>query len=673
MNNKRDGAATRRAVLEPQKPDADPVVPDVKEARTEVVNQRWQTLVTPWYQFRGSDQATKLLRFIPQTLFRYVCYSLGLSLLVMLGGALLREQFPWFDNLLNNVFGKDKRPLGYLIICLQFMSLYGQFYLCRLMYNKWTRHVYKRDLTNHTGVRFFWDEPAKAALEQNITDPQTRAAVWSQKRGTFFTKGEGWKPLPVATETEALTRGFNTVGMSAAAFVWKELTVGMLYPLTALKRIFLNRWGFQVGAREAHRHEMYLGVQNSAFGTFVSPESGHIVIRNLELPFAQTSTMHFEKFEIHLNHDTKEVNGVTLEYFPLGSKTTVIDRYGFADGANTPVLPPADESQMTAMEKQALAAMIAQEQLHQCALLCLTVAALYSHSAIHWWANGVALINQNIWPAAQASVNITQWMNSQSVFFAWFFFGNTQDVFGTFLARNAANGLPLHQDKPAFYTMAVSSNLHRMAAIVRRKLLVLLEQQKLVRDPLEILPQECDPEVKVLPEPLATITTKEIDCLVAATVMHAADHYYMAKHFPLFGHGNCLSLQTDISGLIQSLVKPVRFPVIKLRVSQHLTSADLRSIETAESHAAAQAYHAKWIALTTCQQQMWIAPNAETRQQLREQIEQLSGELRELDQADIQQILQDGRTDPVSYIIYRECREVEADFADNALCVGCAV
>ncbi|HEX4945165.1 MAG TPA: hypothetical protein VFZ34_00705, partial [Blastocatellia bacterium] len=508
---------------------------------------------------------------------------------------------------------------------------------------------------------------------QQIPDPATRAAVWKQKQGVFFTKGEGWKPLPLGGEIDALLRGYNTVGMRLAAFVWKELTVGMLYPATALKRILLNRWGFQVGTRTVNRHEMYLGVQNTAFGTFVSPDSGNIVIRNLELPYAQNAMMHFEKFEIHLNHDTQELLGVTLEYLPPSRQTTIIDRYGFADGANTPVLPPVDESRLSAAAKQARAELMAQEQLHQCGLLCITVLALYSHSAIHWWANGVALINQKIWPAAEESVNITQWMNTQAVFFSWLFIGTSQDVTATILARNSANGLPLHQDKPAFYTMAVRSNLHRMAAIVRRKLLVLLEQQSFLRDSLEILPQERDTEVQAVPEPLETITAKEIDCLVAATVMHAADHYYGAQYFPLFGHGHCVSLQTDVSGLIQSLVKPVRFPFIKLRVSQHLSSTDRRSMETEASRAATRAYHAKWIELTTCQQQMWTAPDAEARQQLREQIEQLSAELHALDQADIQQILQDGRTDPISYIIYRECREVDADFADNVLSVGCAV
>jgi hypothetical protein len=176
-----------------------------------------------------------------------------------------------------------------------------------------------------------------------------------------------------------------------------------------------------------------------------------------------------------------------------------------------------------------------------------------------------------------------------------------------------------------------------------------------------------------LQEPLETISAKDIDCLVAATVMHSADHYYAAKYLPLFGHGNCISLQTDLSGLLQSLIRPIRFPFIKLRVLQHVTSAARRSMQTPESRTATKAYHEKWIELTTCQQQMWTAPDAETRQQLRAQIEKLSGELHELDLADIQQILKDGHRDPISYIIYRECREVDPDFADNALCVGCAV
>lgn len=669
MSNERYGTAARQAALEQQE-----VKPDVaiQESSDAVINQRWQQRYSPWYQIQNADQATQLLRFIPQMLLRYTCYFLGLSFLLLLGGALLREQFPWFDNLLDTILGK-RTPLGYLALCFNVLVLYGQGYLVCLMYKKWKNHVRKRDLTNHSGVRFFWDDASKKALERQIPDPETRAEVWRQKQGVFFTKGEGWKPLPIGGEIDALISGYSTVGMSLPAFVWKELTVGMLYPATALKRILLNRWGFQVGTRTVNRHEMYLGVQNTAFGTFVAPDSGNIVIRNLELPYAQNATMHFEKFEIHLNHDTQELLGVTLEYYPPSRQTTIIDRYGFADGENTPVLPPVDEARMTAAAKQARAELIEQEQLHQCGLLCLTVLALYSHSAIHWWANGVALINQKIWPAAEESVNITQWMNTQAVFFSWLFFGTSQDVIATILARNSANGLPLHQDKPAFYTMAVRSNMHRMAAIVRRKLLVLLEQQSFIRDALEILPQERDTEVQAMPVPLETITAKEVDCLVAATVMHAADHYYGAKYFPLFGHGNCASLQTDVSGLLQSLVKPVRFPFIKLRVSQHLPATDLRAMETMESRTATKAYHAKWIELTTCQQKIWTAPDAEARQQLREQIEQLSTELHELDQADIRQILQDGRTDPISYIIYRECREVDADFAANALCVGCAV
>ncbi|HEX4949933.1 MAG TPA: hypothetical protein VFZ34_24920, partial [Blastocatellia bacterium] len=248
MDNTRYGAATKQVALEQDAPSA-----DVREA---VINQHWQQRHTPWYVLQDTDQATQLLRFIPQMLLRYTCYFLGLSLLLMLGGALLREQFSWFDNLLNTILGKQT-PLGYLTICFQGLVLYGQIYLGCLMYKKWKQHVRKRDLTNHSGVRFFWDEASKKALEQQIPDPATRAAVWKQKQGVFFTKGEGWKPLPLGGEIDALMRGYNTVGMSLAAFVWKELTVGMLYPATALKRILLNRWGFQVGTRTVNRHEMY--------------------------------------------------------------------------------------------------------------------------------------------------------------------------------------------------------------------------------------------------------------------------------------------------------------------------------------------------------------------------------------------------------------------------------
>jgi hypothetical protein len=55
------------------------------------------------------------------------------------------------------------------------------------------------------------------------------------------------------------------------------------------------------------------------------------------------------------------------------------------------------------------------------------------------------------------------------------------------------------------------------------------------------------------------VATHNLDVILASTVMHAADHYYLSTHFPLFGHGYCDALLSDVSGLTQHLSQPIDF------------------------------------------------------------------------------------------------------------------
>jgi hypothetical protein len=69
------------------------------------------------------------------------------------------------------------------------------------------------------------------------------------------------------------------------------------------------------------------------------------------------------------------------------------------------------------------------------------------------------------------------------------------------------------------------------------------------------------------------VATHNLDVILASTVTHAADHYYLSTCFPLFGHGYCDALRCDVSGLIQHLVQPINFNlwtrfVYRLRLAQ---------------------------------------------------------------------------------------------------------
>lgn len=145
----------------------------------------------------------------------------------------------------------------------------------------------------------------------------------------------------------------------------------------------------------------------------------------------------------------------------------------------------------------------AQEQAHvlvvddiaEMHIVMMQLLAWKAHVSVHWLANGVADLSNN-WPLAEASSDLTQGFNSAAVFSAGVTLNRGSSDISKMLTYNVlTEGFPIHADIAKF---GQHSLLHKMASGARKSL----------RD---ILPQ---------------LSCMEIESLLAATLMHSADHYY---------------------------------------------------------------------------------------------------------------------------------------------------
>ena len=158
-----------------------------------------------------------------------------------------------------------------------------------------------------------------------------------------------------------------------------------------------------------------------------------------------------------------------------------------------------------------------------------------SHVAVHYFANGVAE-TENIWPLASQSLPIIQSLNCRGLFSAEPLVEVPTEIHGEIIALNlVGEGLPFHHHLERL--IGETSYTHTMAKNVRHRLM------KMGLPPVHV------------------------ESIVAATVLHSADHHYLDR----FLAKDCRSslLKKDFMVLRNTIIRPIKFQSTRMLCKQY--------------------------------------------------------------------------------------------------------
>lgn len=278
--------------------------------------------------------------------------------------------------------------------------------------------------------------------------------------------GHVWKGV---LRHDASMRGMQTDGMSFGSFLWAWAVIGRQYTATIARNVVahaLNKYH----APAITPSSLYGLVMNTSLATGLD-DAGDVVFFDLKMPRCRRWGLLSEP-----HGDGADEHYVTLESFRvhLDHEAETVSHVS-ADGV---VID--DPAEMAAA-------------LH-------LVTATHVHPHIHWWANGVKDA-ERVWPAAAVSATMTQYLNYLSVRGSVDIMGLPADQISSAIAHSLTNsGLPVHSRQTKPYTSR--STFHRLIAASRTALVAHLGYDQMLL----------------------------IESILAATVMHSADHYYLAVY-----------------------------------------------------------------------------------------------------------------------------------------------
>jgi hypothetical protein len=347
-----------------------------------------------------------------------------------------------------------------------------------------------------------------------------------------------WRAHPPLPFSASHGRAFSHTGASLRAFLWFEATIVYEYFIVNAVRNVLLFCGRPLYPVQASRRELYLGVMNTSLACFIVSDAedahcGNMVMHAVHLPHGTRGLIVIDRLVAVLNHATQELEMVTLE-FNGAERGAVI--YSETWGAR-------EASKNTAQEFDL------DVQLHQAGLIVTSAVAFSAHTHVHWWANGTAHVDGKLWAPQRESTELTNCFNVQAIYSSHKFIDVPMDIAGQILIANNSQGLPMHGHagrEDVLVAMRTQSKVHQMQVACRSRVAAHLTKV-------------C--EASELPGQL-----NALNALLAATVLHAADHYYSAKHFPLYGSGSIVAIKHDISGVLRHIYTPVHYVTRRLRV-----------------------------------------------------------------------------------------------------------
>jgi hypothetical protein len=204
-----------------------------------------------------------------------------------------------------------------------------------------------------------------------------------------------------------------------------------------------------------------------------------------------------------------------------------------------------------AVQEEKDQAPITTQDADEIAAICVQLATIGTHIHVHWWANGVADLLPD-WPLAQESSDITQWMNHQATESAPPLIGITQATLLDIFNQNIQLGFPIHAHVSE---LASRSTFHAMASKARSRLGALL------------------PDLPRL----------KLEALLAGTLIHSADHFYLDRFLGSRAYSKILDHEATVTRL--SLVGINAYHTRRILCRQRLDDPICRVLyETALEH-----------------------------------------------------------------------------------------
>jgi hypothetical protein len=316
-----------------------------------------------------------------------------------------------------------------------------------------------------------------------------------------------WRPKGLSVDT-VRRHALGTVGItSLLRSLHDSFTWVLEYKLQALLRVLLVDWKVGRYAREHTHTGAYECIMNTSLACFLDRTTGNVILFDTQLSYGTTnngttSSKLFHKITFGLDHEARACGLVCLEEHGEQSKTTTLT------GA---------------------------EEIGTVVLMAI---ALKTHVNVHYFANGVSSPSlTNVWPLAGTSSELTQALNRAAVFVAPFFMANRVyevDHHAEAVGSNMiVEGLPFHSHLGQWTR---NTSMHKILAKARQ----LLMKVPAMKDAVNSRDRHLF-----------------VETILAATILHAADHYYIDKY--LGYQSRCEFLQVDMTLLRTALTPPNRY------------------------------------------------------------------------------------------------------------------
>jgi hypothetical protein len=297
---------------------------------------------------------------------------------------------------------------------------------------------------------------------------------------TAGTQADDRKRITAFTAS-ALKRGLSTVGLTPlesfkkVALFFPQLIIGSIYRSCQ----YLFRFG-KYRPTKGTKKNNYLCIINTSLGSYWDKETNNFVYNDIIIVSNRSQgRMRFRRIDIVCDHEKMEV--LRMELIIAANHVTG------ADEVRVLVTCPDELS-----------------------TILLQIGALKTHGQLHWWGNGVGSLTKKQWPLKDYSNTWVQFLNYLATFQSLYFYHGNFKNDTTLLAHDVAGGVPFaHMDMPK--SIWKNSVMHVMVTECRSALQTYFDTNKIA------------------------ITSGEMNSLLAATVWHSADHYYIDKYTAVNG------------------------------------------------------------------------------------------------------------------------------------------
>lgn len=276
---------------------------------------------------------------------------------------------------------------------------------------------------------------------------------------------------PKLSEEESRQRAFAPYGIEVVTYFCDLFTWALEYKVRAFCRAVCCDLGLgQYTTTHIGAEDVYSFVLNTSVACFIDKDdNGKVKVYETNIAHPDGHMVYVYKVVGELDHENQRHIRTTIQWDKDDSKVTIVE----------------DATEAVQLYGQ--------------------IAVGKSHVHVHWWGNGVKEL-EGKWSMAQLSSDITQGFNTAAQFTAGPFVFGTSDpekMRMLLLPNVTTEGLPVHSNMG---DISENSATHRMI--------------KACRGALKNGPGK-------------HLGTLEIEAILQASVMHAADHYFTDKLMPV--------------------------------------------------------------------------------------------------------------------------------------------